>query len=135
MFRLSQLLASLGVLSLLISCVPKTKTESSLETAMTQTQTCSLEVDLRAFNLMSQIVSETEASYRVVLRSPLRELSGELRKQLEANGWEFVGAARKSRADNSYSAHYTCTERETPLWVSINPVGRSLIYMVHLALG
>lgn len=134
MLRLPYLLAGLSVLSLLISCVPKAVAERNSEATMTELELCSLKIDLSAFDLISSSSDEMTANYRIALRSPLRELSSEVRKQLEANGWEFMGTAKASRTDNTYSARYTCAERATSLQVSIKPVGRSSIYVVRLAL-
>lgn len=97
---------------------------------------CPLALKLENFNQLDSSVSADEAVYRVALNTPLRELVTAVYGNLKSNGWQFAGADKTNRADNTYLASYTCPANEdAQLNVSIRPIGRSLIYVVRLTRG
>ena len=135
-------LCNFVVLSLVVGCVPTSD-------ATTAAPACSLELDLSAtdaFVLQSSEVTETAASYRVILRGSLRELNAVVQGQLETQGWQFAGtqspAAQSTPARDSrtrqrtrVASRYTCTDDpDKALNLSIAPVGRSFIHLVRLQL-
>lgn len=130
------------ILLLAVGCVPG---GSDPTTPATGEPMCSLELTLPGtsdtFVLQSSEVAETTASYRIILRSSLREFNALVRGKLEAQGWQFAADRTESsqrdrdRQPNRSVSHYTCaSDPGRNLSLSIAPVGRSLIYKVLLQL-
>lgn len=129
----TKFLAGLIILALLVSCVPKAVESTSMTESLTND--CSLDISLADnFDQISSTLTDTTASYNIALRVPLNELSSAVREKLEANGWQFIGAAKKSRTDTTYLARYTCLDSEKSLQLSIRPLAKSFVNVVKLEL-
>lgn len=148
-YLLKSLTACLLTLGLLSACVPQASAEGEVMTDTNTTAStddtaattglaaadCPLDISLaETFNQMSSRIDETEAVYRVALRSSVNSLVTEVRRQVEQNGWQFTGSEKAERSNTTHEASYNCPQDDARLALSIHPIGRSSIYVIRLSL-
>jgi hypothetical protein len=121
---------------LVISCLPQTKqasTESNTmkpatppaEESVNPQSACNFTVQLPdTMTIMSSTVTERDASYQLV--QPDRNVLGEVRAQLQNQGWTKLDTTKGI-------TRYSCADSSV-LQVSLEPVGKSLIYILKLEL-